>query len=446
MSIRKRLITHLLIILIVVLFVVTGGAYFFIQKDVRFHSKEAMSALAASYEETLGSSSFVPQSVHTHVTHMSHPFLFQIWSNKGQLLLRSDEAPSESLLAKKNDFSTKIVAGKKWMIFTLYSTQYPIKIVIAEDNSLVGHAVVWTDFWIILFVVFAAVLVMIIMVTRTLSSLKKVTQAVASRQSSCLDPVELSGVPKEIIALVQAINHLFMQLKQGFEKEKQFAADAAHELRTPLAALKTQAQVALKAEDAKVRNHALQHVIEGVDRSTHLVQQLLTLSRLMTKTETTLDMDAVQLHKIAAAVIVDMAPQAIEKQIDIELLPAPHEKVIIYGDAKILTLLVLNLIDNAIRYTPTGGSVIVSVEKSLDKAILNIVDTGLGVPEELRHRLFDRFFRVLGNDTTGSGLGFSIIQQVARLHHADIQIAQPKSGKGFEVRVIFTISSGSFLS
>ncbi len=279
-----------------------------------------------------------------------------------------------------------------------------------------------------------------LLVQRALNTFEKVTQEVANRKLAYLEPVELSGVPKEIKPLVQEINQLLFRLKQGFEREKRFAADAAHELRTPLAALKTQAQVALRAEDPEMRKLALQHVIEGVDRSTHLVQQLLTFSRLIAQAEVLIEMSDITLYKLVAEIIANMAPQAIDKQIDIELLPG-NEKAIIQGNSKALNTLIFNLVDNAIRYTPSGGAIVVSIEKDKNHIILKVSDNGNGIPEEFRSRLFERFFRVLGNDTPGSGLGFAIIEQVAKLHKAEINIQAPTSGKGLEVSVIFSITS-----
>lgn len=276
------------------------------------------------------------------------------------------------------------------------------------------------------------------LVQKALSSLTKIMKEVADRKTSYLEPVELSNVPKEVKPLVEEINKLLFRLKQGFEREKRFAADAAHELRTPLAALKTQAQVALKAKDMEIRQSALQHVIEGVDRSTHLVQQLLTFSRLMTQTETIMEMSEISLHKLAVDVIANMAPQSIDKQVDIELLPE-NEKNIIKGNTKALNILITNLVDNAIRYSSPKDAIFVSVEKKEKQVILKVSDNGKGIPEELRDRLFERFFRVLGNDTSGSGLGFAIIEQVAKLHKAEIKIATPSSGKGLEVSIIFPL-------
>ncbi len=278
-----------------------------------------------------------------------------------------------------------------------------------------------------------------IIIRKALSCLNKVAQEVANRDPNYLEPVELSNVPQEAQPLIEEINLLFARLHEGFQREKRFAADAAHELRTPLAALKTQAQVALKAEDPDVQKLALENVIEGVNRSTHLIQQLLTLSRLLMQGDTPFEVSEVSLHHLAVEVLMDMAPRAISRKVEIELVPE-KEKNSFQGNAKALKALLFNLVDNAIRYMPEkGGEIIVMIERKADTIVLKITDSGPGIPEEYRNRVFEWFFRISGNNTPGSGLGFAIIEQVVKLHHAEINILTPSSGKGLEVYIAFPL-------
>lgn len=278
-----------------------------------------------------------------------------------------------------------------------------------------------------------------LIINKSLSSLKKMTHEVSNRATNYLEPMDVSDVPKEVMPLVEEINLLLARLKQGFEREKRFAADAAHELRTPLAALKTQAQVALQATEPEMQKLALQNVVEGVNRSTHLVQQLLTLSRLLAQTEVTCEFSEVSLHRLVIEVLSDMAPHAISKQVEIELLPE-DEKITLQGNEKALKALLVNLVDNAIRYIPEGGGCIfVNIQKDPTNIILTIRDSGPGIPEEYRNRVFEWFFRVVGNNAQGSGLGFAIIEQVVKLHRAEINISTPSSGKGLEVNILFPV-------
>jgi two-component system sensor histidine kinase QseC len=270
--------------------------------------------------------------------------------------------------------------------------------------------------------------------------MRRIADEVGQRAADRLDPVDLEIVPAEIKPLIDELNKLFLRLKQAFEREQRFSADAAHELRTPLAALKTQAQVALKATDEKERQQQLQNVIAGVDRCTHVIQQLLTLCRMSPETVTLEDPIEVDVARMAAEVIAQLAPIAVDKQIDIELI-AKDTNCIIMGNATGLYALIRNLVDNAIRYTPQGGTIKVFVVRQENTLVIRVVDSGSGIPAELRARVFERFYRVLGTNTQGSGLGLAIVHQIVQLHKGTVTLKEPASGIGLEVEVTFPIQS-----
>ncbi len=179
--------------------------------------------------------------------------------------------------------------------------------------------------------------------------------------------------------------------------------------------------MALKTKDDTERQNLLHNVILGVDRSTHIVQQLLTLSRLVPEASSIEDLTEVNLVKVTAETIAQIAPMAIEKNIDIEL-KAPDQPVNLMGNITALRILIRNLVDNAIRYTPQGGMVRVAVITEPQAIVLRVTDTGPGIPAELRSRVFERFYRVLGSTSSGSGLGLAIVQQIARLHQAEVKL------------------------
>ena len=251
---------------------------------------------------------------------------------------------------------------------------------------------------------------------------------------SYLKPVDLESVPKEIEPLVMELNSLFRRLQDAFDREKRFTADAAHELRTPLAALNTHTQVALRADTPEERRQALLKVLAGVNRGTHVVQQLLTLSRMVPEAginePTKMDM-----VKEAAEIAAQLAPEAISKNIDLELI-AP-DKAMMMGNPTAIGILIRNLVDNAIRYSPEDGEIKIKVSELDNHVILEVIDTGPGIPEELRERVFERFYRVVGNKATGSGLGLGIVQQIAKLHDAKIELRTPENGKGLNFTVTF---------
>ncbi len=215
--------------------------------------------------------------------------------------------------------------------------------------------------------------------------------------------------------------------------EKRLTGDAAHELRTPLAGLKMQAEVAHRATNKRERYRALDQVIKGVERSTHLVEQLLTMARLDPEVGLQ-DFVQLDLCEIVSDVVADLASDADAKQIDVRFEEECRGNV--RGNADALGILIRNLMDNAVRYTPNGGMVIVSIASTDGQVVLRVADNGPGIPPEMRDHVFERFFRGHESLASGSGLGLSIAQRIADLHNASINL-KTSSQDGLEVEVIF---------
>lgn len=269
----------------------------------------------------------------------------------------------------------------------------------------------------------------------SLRHLKLLSHEITSRGATHLKRIGSQNVPEEVQPLVNELNELFVKLRLALIRNKRFASDAAHELRTPLAALKTHAQVAMNAQTAEEQQQALKSLNIGVDRCTHIIEQLLTLSRL--SPEATLENSSeVSLESVAAEMIALLVPKALDKNIEIDLDTQTDNSTIV-GNEIALGILVRNLVDNAIRYTPEGGQVHVLLLKNDQHIILRVADTGPGIAEELHERVFERFYRVLGTNTTGSGLGLAIVQQIATLHEATIKLGKPAEHTGLQVDIIF---------
>src|SRR3990167_888472 len=366
---------------------------------------------------------------------------FQLWDENGKLILHSKATPTVPLSDGKTGLSTRWINSESWRVMTTFNKQNQLTLMVAErsdfrqelENQLTQDSI----FIMLLTYPFLGVMIWII-VGRWLSILRKVAEEVSHRKPNYLEPVNVEVVPTEIEPLVRELNHLFSRLKGAFEREKRFAADAAHELRTPLAAISSQVQVALHAESMSEIKNAMEKVLKGVDRSTHVVQQLLTMSRMVP--DAGLEKPhPVNLQKQAAEIIMSLVPLAIEKNIEVGLETDESQPITILGNGTSIGILIRNLVDNAIRYTPEGGEVTVKIEydKNQRKALLRVIDTGPGIPEELRERVFERFFRVVGTNTKGSGLGLSIAAQIVKLHKAKLELHTPESGSGLEVRVYF---------
>lgn len=365
-------------------------------------------------------------------------FLFQVWGKDQKLLMHSTSANSILLKDVPIGFSDQVINGDDWRIYAIYDKKAHDKIVVAEMYHLrreLADDIARSNANILLITYPVFGLLVWIIISLALRSVSRVTTEISNRASTYLEPVQLTEIPIEIKPLVAELNQLFIRLKLAFERNKRFAADAAHELRTPLAALKTHAQVAIKADNESDRSKALEKVIESVDRSSHVVAQLLTLSRLGEE-EALTDVRPVDLHKLATEIIAYLAPHALEKEIEIELAPSP-EKPVVMGNDTALGILIRNVVDNAIRYTPPHGEVKVAIISTPTQIILRVTDTGPGIPLELRERVFERFYRILGTKATGSGLGLAIVSQITALHHAEIILSTPPNGTGLQFDVAF---------
>ena len=222
------------------------------------------------------------------------------------------------------------------------------------------------------------------------------------------------GLPDEIRPLVHELNLLFGRVRQAFDAQKNFVAEAAHELRSPLAALRLQVQGLQRAPDDAVRQLAAQRLLAGIDRATHLVEQLLVLARQQAQPSSGDPAAPVSLVPLAAQVVADAAPQALARGIDLGLGEAAEGQV--RGHAEPLRILLNNLVDNALKYTPEGGKVDVTVRRDAGALVLAVEDSGPGISEADRARVLDRFYRVPGSDVAGSGLGLAIANAIAQLH------------------------------
>jgi two-component system OmpR family sensor kinase len=272
-------------------------------------------------------------------------------------------------------------------------------------------------------------------VGRGLSPLDSMSRALGKRRPDALAPLAERGLPDELKPLAASVNALLARLDAALGAQRRFTADAAHELRTPLAALKLQLDVARRVGDDPARTAAYDDLDEGVARASHLVDQLLTLARVEPEALAAhaADCDLVALAKEA---IVARGALAAAKRIDLGL--ARESPATVRGDAASLAILLSNLLDNALRYTPEGGRVDVFVERGDEgTAILTVADTGPGIPADERERVFDRCYRGVGAGATGSGLGLSIVKRIADAHGATLALDAPAEGTGLVASVRF---------
>ncbi len=273
-------------------------------------------------------------------------------------------------------------------------------------------------------------------VSRGLLPLRFVAAEVQRRGARTLAPLGIDNLPREIEPLVNELNRLLERLQRAFSAQRAFISDAAHELRSPLTALRLQLQLLDRAPDEEERVEARTRLGAAVERAIHLVEQLLALAR--SEPEATIDFERVDLSAAAAEGIKDTHDLALARNIDLGLDAA--SELYIQGNREALRTLVRNLVDNAVRYTPPGGSVQVRCRATPQEAILEVIDTGSGIAQEDRERVFDRFYRRATTQESGTGLGLAIVKAIAERHGAHIELGEAFSG-GLHATVRFSRAS-----
>jgi two-component system sensor histidine kinase QseC len=449
-SIRHFLLFSLLISITIASSITAIGNYI-IDKQVTQNYLDAQLLKIFSFIEILHDASKTDKSIRQEISNVfdhSHSFsvntlFFQVWSTDGKLQLDSSNKTSESLADAQEGFSDREIQGHNWRVYSHQDAHTGAKVIVAELYDIrnkLADDITGSNARILLVTYPLFGILVWVIIGLALRSITRVTNEISNRASTYLEPVDANNIPIEIKPLVIELNQLFIRLKLAFDRNKRFAADAAHELRTPLAALKTQAQVALKADKEEDRNKALMKVLLGVDRSSHMVAQLLTLSRLGQE-EGLSDIRPVDLHKLASEILAYLVPVALEKNIELELAPPPLSPLV-FGNEIILSVLIRNIVDNAIRYTPQGGEVNVRIFNDVQNVVLRVTDSGPGIPPEYRERVFERFFRILGTTASGSGLGLAIVHQITQLHHGQISLGVPQNGIGLQFDVVFPTFNG----
>jgi two-component system sensor histidine kinase QseC len=361
---------------------------------------------------------------------------FQVWQGD-ELLTRSHNAP-DTPLADQPGYSDVTYAGDRWRVFLLEG-EYRTRVCVAEQHDvreeLARSAALRS---VVPLVLIAPLLAFAVwwLVRRALVPLERVGREVARRGPADLSPVGALSVPVEVAPLVTALDGLLERLGRSLEHERRLTADAAHELRTPIAAIRAQAQVAKASAADDERARALDGVIAGCDRASRLADQLLALSRL--EAEDALRRETVDLRAIAVDVIADAAPRAIRAGVEIELVESAPVRA--QADALLVGVLVRNLVDNALRHGAAGGRVRVSVRADGADAVIEVADAGRGVPPELLPRLGQRFQRASDASEPGSGLGLSIVQRIAVMHGGRVRYGAGLDGRGFRATVTLPAS------
>ncbi|SFH70665.1 two-component system, OmpR family, sensor kinase [Collimonas sp. OK307] len=360
--------------------------------------------------------------------------ILQIWDENGKLRYTSHPAMVLPQFAKLG-FSEVRWHDSEWKLFIRKTDSNFIQVaqsLSGRRNIAVEHALRS----LIPLLIFLLIMGLLIhwSVGTGLQSLTRLSQELEKRTPDKLGRLASQDQPAEIKPLTHALDTLLQRLGIALESQKKFIADASHELRTPLATLQIQTQLVEQSLGSGRETYALADLKAGVKRTSHLVEQLLMVSRL--ESAGIQDQHVpLQLHEIAREVTIDLIPYANMRKINLGVEQLDAGAII--GSEHHLHILLRNLIDNAVRYTPSGGQVDVTIRARQDDILLEIEDSGPGIPPAERERVFDRFYRCLVPQATGSGLGLAIVKQVAELHQAEVQLGQAQRLRGLKASVIF---------
>ncbi len=364
----------------------------------------------------------------------AHRVAYQVF-DENRLVMHSSNVAHTPMAQHTQGFETLTLAdGKSWRVFAAPGRDRDVQIYVAErvDSRDEILRAVLRGFLPPLTIALPLLLIGLWWNVRSgLQPLQRLRQVLLKRDTQTLDPVSLPETPQEVQPLLDALNDLLQRLAQRMETERRFTADAAHELRTPIAAIRAQAQVALSSStNDEVRQLALQDTLLGCDRASRVVEQLLTLARV----EGTQDAasEIFRLDQLAQQLLADLTPEALRRGQTLELF-AP-EPLQINGQSTLWHILLRNLIDNALRYSPDGATVRIEAQR-LDNGQMQVTvqDSGPGLSCDDLARLGERFFRVLGTSATGSGLGWSIVRHIAALQQIDVQVGKSAELGGLQV-------------
>ena len=453
-SIKQRLLLYLISFTLVVWGVISINSYYDTRHQIEelFDAQLAQSAkvlLELSAHELHEQLAYLSMTEETNNT-LEHPIPvqvhkyeqildYQIWiSDKKNLVVRTNNAPDVMMTDKEDVFTDYFNKGTHLRVYALSNKENTIHVQVAGHygkRDEISNAISARFLYSMGLSLPLLAILILVGIGKSFAPLEKITKEMKTRNFDNLTAINTHDTPTEVRPLITALNLLFTKLEVAFGNISRFTADAAHELRTPLAALKVNAQVALREKDELSRNLSLDKVIIGVDNATNIVEQLLMLSRLDPESMVIKDENP-DLSSITEESIAELTPKALERNIEISL--KAQNKITVKGKAGMLQIMVKNLVANAIRYTPENGVIEVSIKQNDNDVLLRVADSGPGIPEHDVENVFKRFYRGdNSNNIQGTGLGLSIVSRIIEIHHAKITLGKSRFN-GLQVDVILT--------
>ncbi|HJV27075.1 MAG TPA: sensor histidine kinase N-terminal domain-containing protein [Aromatoleum sp.] len=373
---------------------------------------------------------------------------YQVANESGELITGDREigwtSPPATVLPEDVSYRDDVIAGEEVRVAYQFLRPWPepasplVLVQVAETRnkrsdlaSRVVTGVLLPQFAIIPL----AVVLVWVGLTRGIAPLNRLQSLIRRRRPTDLSPIEPASVPEEVRPLIVSFNDMMARLEENLHAQQRFIADAAHQMRTPLTGLRMQTELALLETDPEALRNSLSHIAKSTERAGHLINQLLSLARAEASFEKLYAVEQVDLRVVVRDVALELFPRAQAKSIDLGV-EGGAEPLFVEGNPVLLREMVKNVIDNAIKYTPQGGSVTARARHA-GAPIFEVEDTGIGIPEADRERVFERFYRVLGSGEDGSGLGLPIVREIAELHRATVTLNANPRGQGTLVQVVF---------
>ncbi len=368
--------------------------------------------------------------------------IYQAWRNDGHLLYRSVNAPNWAMTDQLGFSDTLDANNQGWRHYSIWDRKHQVHVIVSEPHKVRSQQVNSITLNSISPIALGLPILIWLLwfsIKRGLIPLKTLSQEIASRKPDSLTLLDESKTPKEIRPIVLALNHLLQRMAQALESERRFTDNAAHELRTPLAAIQAQLFAVKVAQTETERLLAIGQLQFGIEKSIRLVGQMLTLARLDPE-QSLPDAAPLDMGDVTQATGAELAPLTLPRDQTIELSVEPHLPPLV-GNADMLAILLRNLLDNAIRYTPSGGHISIDVCRTPAGLQLTVSDDGPGIPAEQRERVFERFYRLAKQEQPGTGLGLAICRRIAQLHDAQIVLTEGPGKRGVSAIVTFALSS-----
>ena len=423
-SIRRQLLVWLLALVIVGV----GFAGWLIYRQALAEANELFDYQLEQIAAALPSEPF--SSVLQSRSDSDEGVVIQIWNRNGVLMYYSHPRVALAPHAELG-FSTETTSRGVWRVYSAIVGDNVVQL--AQPLSIrnrLAAGVAWRTLWPLVLLLPLLGLAIWVIVGRGLMPLQRVTRALDTRHPEALDPLPDNRLPQEVAPVVRALNALLKRLATALDTQKAFVADAAHELRTPLAAVQIQAQLVARAKDDASRKEALDDLQAGITRATRLAAQLLALARA--EPDGMSAKEPVDLHALLDECVGAYVLVAQQRGVDLGI--ETNEAATIQGDGNALRVMFNNLIDNATKYTPEGGRVDVCLRMDEGRPLVEIADSGPGIPADERERVFDRFYRVEAGanrpftDVVGSGLGLAIVRRIAFQHNATVSLGESRNG------------------